>query len=485
MRTVVVGLVFILLGAACGSTVSHQGLGTAREVGLDAGTEPGTTGTEPAAAGPADSESATPGIRTTAGASTGGRPSSGGKAAAAAPAAGKPILVGIPYLDNEQRNALMGSVGFQAAAPEDLKANYEHLLADLNARGGILGRRVEPIFHVFNLAGSRAAGEQSACADFTEDHKVNFAFSGGTTDTFARCMLRAGVGVIDTQWANLNEADYSGLGGFAQPAAIALDRRSRIEADRLVATHFFDAPAPAKVGILYYDESHFTRAAEVLEASLARHGVTVASKQSVHLPDTADEVSQIASGAQSAVLRFRSAGVTHVLTVEVDWFVTGFFGLLAANQGYYPRYGLTSDQQLGNLREQVSARTLEGAQFVGWYPVMDVSEPKEWSAESRACMDFLRGKGEPMETPQQRKGAVWSCEAVRYLEAAVKAGGEPISRDRFAAGAVALGSSYKPTSTYLTLMTPKRGAGVAAVRDGAYDTTCSCFRYTSAPQPVG
>ena len=81
------------------------------------------------------------------------------------------------------------------------------------------------------------------------------------------------------------------------------------------------------------------------------------------------------------MLKFRSAGVTHVLAVEENAWLTGFFGIYSANQDYYPRYGYTSQEPLGNVDSNVPHKELERALFIGWNPVQDVNDPAQLTAQ--------------------------------------------------------------------------------------------------------
>jgi ABC-type branched-subunit amino acid transport system substrate-binding protein len=72
----------------------------------------------------------------------------------------------------------------------DQQAVYQAYIDDINAKGGIAGRKIEPVFHLFCPIGS--TGTVTLCTQFTEDDKV-FAvignFSDSTSDGSAQTCL--------------------------------------------------------------------------------------------------------------------------------------------------------------------------------------------------------------------------------------------------------------------------------------------------------
>jgi hypothetical protein len=70
------------------------------------------------------------------------------------------------------------------------------------------------------------------------------------------------------------------------------------------------------------------------------------------------------------------------------------------------------------------------------------------------------------------------CDAVYALRASLTAGREP-SVLGLRRGYESLGSRFGPALTFHALLRPDRHYGVSSVRDMAYDSDCSCLRYTS------
>jgi hypothetical protein len=386
-------------------------------------------------------------------------------------------LVGIPYTDQQQASTFTAAIG-NGLQTADERAMYQLLLDDLNTRGGVLGRKVQPVFHQINLSGTRTTEAQAACADFTQDHHVHVALGGTDDFGYWQCLTKAGVPVMPTSNSPMNEADYAAFPGLLHVDGIAFDRLASIEAERLTATGFFSGQPSARVGILFFDEPHFRRGEQALEAALAQRKVNVADRQAIHYFESTSDVGQTETEVQNSILRFRSSGVTHVVSVETNAWLQGGFALGASQQQYYPRYGWTSNQVLSNVLANVPARALQGSLFVGWDPVFDLVDAKQYGPETRACLDFMARHGQPVDTGNQRASAARSCEVVKFFAAALSAG-KGVSRDQLLAGAQALGTTYRPIATFDVRISQQRPDGIAAVRDGAYDERCTCFAYTS------
>lgn len=482
-------LVASALLSACGTTV--QGVGQAAPgSGID-----GLGGTATAAAQDA-------GAGLASGASPGEAPGSGtaarepGVAAPTTPAgsvgeqqgpiAVRPlpqastIKVGVPYIDAQEGSAFTNSVG-SGLATGDTKASMTLRINDLNKRGGILGRKVVPYFHKIDINSQPAQYQQAACSAFTQDNKVQYV-TDNLGPLFLSCMKKAGIGVLATGRALMTSKGFATYSTFVMPDAIALDRLARLQASRFLEMGYFGNLKTTKVGIIYYDEPEFVAAEKVLEAALKSRGITVATSQALHYVASTADVGQTVSEAGSAVLKFRSSGVTHVLAVEENAWLTGGFGIAAASQKYYPRYGYTSNEPLGNIASNVPAEALKGALFLGWIPAYDVNDPKQLTAKGRACLAFF-AKTQLQDTPNQRGTLITACETLDFLREALTAAGSSNGAQSLVAGGAKL-TGFASSETYGVRVTADRRDGVSAVRPGEWNDGCSCFRYTGPPAAI-
>src|SRR5437763_937118 len=74
-------------------------------------------------------------------------------------------------------NAAIGAAGITQG---DEKANDQIVIDDINAHGGVAGRKIVPIFHGLDATSTNTLDSQyqAACDDLTQYHKVFAAFAG-------------------------------------------------------------------------------------------------------------------------------------------------------------------------------------------------------------------------------------------------------------------------------------------------------------------
>jgi hypothetical protein len=485
-RVAVVVLVAALAGA-CNSTtrtgrVEGSGAGSPLDttVAGDGGGGPGGTGAsttvaageagggavETAGGGPAGSGTDTPS------ASSGGAP---------APAAGSPIPIGIRYYDQRSLQAFAAAYGIGGSVP-DPRAYAEAVVADVNARGGLAGRRIAPVYHPVDASRSitqQDAVNQEACAAFTEDHHVFAAVStlpGNIGETFVGCMAAKGAIVVADP---LLYVDREYLDRYRAhlylPGAAQSTRFGQFWIDRLASTGFFRG---GTVGVLWYDDAAgiYRRTVEqAVRPALQRNGVRLA--QEFRLTSYTDS-SQYAS----AVLRFKTTGVTHLLVLDVSSLVSFFFMAAAETQTYRPAYGLNSTSAFTFLQANAPDPQLANARGVGWMTALDVSPGQVTPTPVEARCIKAVGRN-ALTGAFDRLIAYWTCDTLWFLE-------ETFARARthdvagFRAAAESTGSRDAP-GTFRVEYPGGRHDGVAAARDVAYDTGCQCFRYTSAVYAVG
>ena len=499
-RLAFLGAVAALL-AACGTTVPYQRLGTgeygngglsnssvestgnAATAGNAAVAAPGTA-TGSSGGGSAASPSSVSGSNSATTGPSGASPQGVTGISAPPLAPNAPVQVGIPYVNQQEANTLTSGIGSGLESADD-QAIYTQLIDQVNSQGGVLGHPIKPIFHTIDPTQSEPQWEQSACSDFVQDHHVLVALGAAASINYMRCVTQGGAAVLGADWSNLLQSEYQQLQWVEQPDAIALDRLARLQATQFKAEGLFSSPTPAKVGVLYFDVPEFATAESILEHSLAAEGVKVVDRQAFNWVGSSQDVGATETQVQNAVLKFHSEGITQVIGVETNAWLIGFFGLDASNQSYYPRYGYTSEEVLSNVAANVPAKELQGARFIGWWPAQDLTDTSSYPAAARACIAFVNAHGQATTTGNERASALGDCENVHYLVAALEAGGEPFSRASLLAGSRRLSAgNYQPDNTFGISETSANFDGVSQVRQGEWNSSCSCFAYTTGPIDV-
>jgi len=370
--------------------------------------------------------------------------------------------LGITYLSGG--DALFSSVGFSLATG-DVKSFSKALIGIINARGGVLGRKLVPIFHevqASDLADPKRA-EQEACAALTEDHEV-FAAVNAPTD----CMVEAkvpvapagGQGAFDAQYFN-ERAPY-----FYGPPFLNTDSLIPTLLDRLQAKHFLTSAS--RIGLFYSDSVVQRRIMDTLETALASRGLKVVATFG---RDPNNEAGTSGNG----VLPFRAANVDRVISFDasIAWFM-----IAAENQGYRPKYALSTYLNLASVQEVVPPKEqLVGSFGVGWQPRNDVNERQQIDLPgSKDCEAAARKSGQPNPTGSAAI-ILWTyCDAIQTFAYGAQHGGG-FSPASIRQGLTAAGAAFPTAINFSPAYGLGRYDGARGVRDIAYNTKCSCFRY--------
>jgi ABC-type branched-subunit amino acid transport system substrate-binding protein len=494
------GLVAVLLLAlvACGSTAQERGTATdASGEGLSAvpqaagGQPTGITvdGATPTGAAPSASTvpSGTPTPAADAPtATTTGSASAG--AAAAGPTTGRGFTedeIRIGYLTwNDVSNA--GSAVGYAVDYGDQERIAQAIADDLNSRGGIAGRKVVMVFYNYEtgqLLADGPAADQAACSKFVEDEPVYavIAVTGPQSEVLPQCLYDNQITLIANDNIPYPRQWFEQWHPFIYSTANPMQERLfPIWLQRSDAVGYFTGwdtttgepspAAPVKIGVVRANAPTGEGFRDIVAAALADLGYELSA-------DYAHDSAFDTNGMSSAVLQFRSAGITHVL-VESLFFI--LWPQTAESQQYRPRYSLTTANAPLLVQDPTPAEQLEGAVGVGYFPSYDVGtaqDPGDPSPAAAHCREIQDAAG---NDPNQRES--WNlqakaCDAFALIaEAAARAGG--LHTTAIADGASRI-DSIAPSGAFGIVFGGRRQDGPGAVRDLAYDMACTCFVFSS------
>ena len=512
IRFLAVLAVLGLLASACGSTVNEarrteaarrngtSGLGSSvagGELGGDGGAD---TGGGLATSGGGVS-SGSGGTRTTgsgsAGTNTAGTKS--GNTALGPGVTATSINIGLGFTVNG--GAGNAAIGVKGVSTGDDKGENQAVIDDINAHGGVAGRKLVPVWHPYDSTSTDSADvqEQKACDDYTQDHKVFLAFDRGR-DTFNQCMQArgsfniAGGGITDTAASTYKRFPY-----YVEISTLNLDRVAAIEPGTLNQEGYFAgwdanlgqaAATKAKVGIITFDFPTFSHAVDQV--------MVPALRQIGHAPDPQDirkvtwlqtnsDAGALAAAVSSAVLRFRQDGVTHVIILDERALVTLLFIREANSQGFKPRYGLNTTNGVQVLVDggNLNPAQLNGALGMGWSPSFDITPSQNTdngpysNNARRKCMALMKAKGFTFQDANAESVALDICNQLYFLQLAGNSVSGPLNRDTFIAAVNALGTRFENTGTFVNRFSATQHDGVAAVRQWKWDSGCSCGKYTS------
>jgi hypothetical protein len=472
----------VLLATACGSTVQLQGSATVGggADGLAAGTAAaGTSGTT-TTAGPgattttqttttttAQHQVPTTGHGTTAATTT----STAAQGISMPGVTAKTITVGVLAADPSTTKTLTDA-GLGAAAVGDEPASWRALADDVNAHGGIAGRKLVLVFYLVNLTDPQPQQGAAACARFTQDHKVAIVLSGYYYAGAHDCLSKKGVpSLLGTNYGvdSTDQRQTSKVVAWATPL---LDRLAGALPDAFQQMGKLTRGTAA--GVFVTDAPPFTRSAAVLSRELTARGIKVYVQT---VKDSASgDYGAAANDGSAAVLKFRSAGVTEVMFLSHNAFEPTVFMQAANAQGYHPTYLLSTQQYPAQLAGLVPAGQLDGSVALGWAPPVDLASGYATSPVAKRCLATLAKHGQSFGSGAQAAVGLLACDAVDLLRRAAGAG--LTSRAALADQALSPATGFVSAFTLRTAFPGGRHDGIDAWRPMAFAGGCSCYSYT-------
>jgi hypothetical protein len=377
-----------------------------------------------------------------------------------------------------------GSAGLENGETVEVEKVAKALVAQLNAKGGIAGRPIKPVFATLPGTSNNYGSElQSMCSEMTQDNRVVAVLGtlGFYNEDFEQCLARAGVPHFSGDFVTGDLASFQQLPLMVAAGAMSVDRR--VAAQLTVLSERGVLKKGARLGIGLESCAPEQRAYQrTLVPTAKRLGLTIAAKHEFSCLNGVSNASNTASAAAGAVLRFQSADVDTVLYVSYDPSALLFFIKAAGQQGYRPDYLVTSADAPRVLEPNLTADDLSRFKGLGWLPVLDVVATHR-TAQADRCLALLARSGLHPKSALDRFNANSVCDSVFLYEAALDA-----TRGASEAGPVvaALGRlSYHGVGVVdgRTSFAGRRD-GPAAARVFQYDSRCRCLAYAGGAAPV-
>ena len=491
-RTVAALAALTLLAAACGSTVPASEL---------AGSQVAGPAGDGGLGGPAQGPSGGPGGPTgtgETGTGTGGTttlpPPGGGPTPGLDPAVAPPgvtadtIYVGAGYsTDQGAANAAAGGV---EADQGDYRDYYNVMIKRLNDAGGLLGRKIEPVYYEYKaLTGQQNTMDQEACETYTRDNEVFLII--GTGDIMNECAKDAGTlqfgaggATKETYEQNPQRIDVEG---------VELIRQGRITVDGVRRRGYFEPGA--RIGLVTWDEPNYRRGLEEgYIAELSRLGLAPAIEPAyLTTPDSLQGLGQTGADASSAILRFADAGITHVFLFDgpaglcIGGCITIEWLNAAESQRYRPRYGFNvgnaapsfyegGEVPREQVRRSISVEWLDvtAADDVGWR----LNQPRE------RCYKIMAEAGYASEDGNAQVAMADACSTFWFLELILNRIQGPLSVAAAIDSVNSLGYAYQSTLSYYNYFSPEQHDGTAGARLVQFMDDCECFEYVTGAYKV-
>jgi hypothetical protein len=455
-----------------GTSTAPQGGGAFGGGGAVGGSAPG--GAQGGPAGPAQAPGA---------GSAGGSAPAAGSGAVGPGVTAKSIAIGIPFCnDCASGNAALGAGGED---PGDTRRYYRAAIDDVNARGGVLGRKLVPVFHEVSVSDNIDASAQAACETFTKDNKVLIMNFRG--DLSYECAKKAGILVGGSGGTGPVYEKYPNL--FA-PASIRLERLFEVTVKAMDRSgwHKPDAAWPTgKIGLITWDNNEYRYAMKNgYLKGLAAVSLEETDVRYIAVPQSANALADASASISNAVLAFRQQGIDHVYIGDGPAGIFAGAGLTllflqnAKSQNYYPRYGFNSNNS-PNFKSHPQD------QLVGMLAIdsIDVERANDegiaLNPVRERCFGVMQKKGLRVGQRQTQILAANACEMAWFAEAVLKRATAGTTLPSMVAAAESLGTSYRSPLSYGNRIGPGQHDGTALFRGLRYDEACSCNRYTSKP----
>ena len=513
MRRALAALALAGLTAACGSTVQVSSESQVGPDGLGGGSGLGTSGTTGLGAGPSGT---TGGTTTGAGSATGagslGRTPAGSATTSGTPGAGgsgtttgalpvpagsipttgpgwdaKHVYIGVDT--QKDVNTAAQSVGAKGLDAGDQEAEVNAVVGYLNARGGLFGRQIVPVFRDHSTVATKQnpdATGAATCSYFATDKKVIALFNPVTlldVDSFRSCMAQHRIPLFSASVAPVTQqiahkyAPY-----FFQSVAPTWDALAPVFVASLKAQGYFSSawntssasavPGKPTIGLIADNTAGDQQSAAVLRNALAAAGYPV--KQTF----TYDSNNN--SSLSSAVLQFRSAGIDHVMSPDSGLVA---FQLQATSQGYRPRYGISSiNAPVTFLQANGGPSQNAGDVGVGWAPTLDVDDANDPGVinSTQATCDSIMAKAHQSLSGKRlgRAVAYAFCDGLFLIAKGAQAGGGFLGTQIYN-GMLKVAPSFPSAFSFAPGLQPDRLFIPGGVRPLAYVSSCQCFRYAS------
>ncbi len=270
---------------------------------------------------------------------------------------------------------------------------------------------------------------------------------------------------------------------YVLTSGVDLTSQAKVTIDGLVKQDFFGTSP--KIGFLTYDSAAHKRAVTAgWTPALAAHDLSTTSTIEVLFPERSEQIADLSKAIAAAVLKFKAAGVDHVLFQDNAGLLAVLFMTTADAQKYTPAYGLNSQSAPGQIAKGsptggalVPASQLKGAKTVGWLPLTDINTGAEYPSSLAPCLTLLK---QTAGNTEQKSFAGVPCSNFNLFEHVAAKAGKSLSSGTFLKELSKTGSSFSGnTATYETGFSASKHFGANVVRYGAFSETCACFEYSS------
>ncbi len=379
------------------------------------------------------------------------------------------VKVGFVDLRTEK---LQSTLGFKLPPSGDVAKQIDEIAKEVNATGGIAGKKMVPVIRPFEALTDSQATEERLCKAFTQDDKV-FAvvLQGQFQSTVRSCYSQADTLMLDTTAFPLDQQSFESYEPYLwQPSYPEYGLLNAAMVQDLADGGFFRR---AKLGVVGIDNDQNRRVyEEQIGPALKKAGITPADVRWIDGSNS----STLQTGQDQAVLAFKGEGVDRLFVVGGSR-LASFMMATAQKQQYFPRFALSTwDSPDFGIRNY--PKSMVGAQGVSVMPGFDVADeeyPFPNSDAEKDCVKVLRRSGDDLPTRANARNQLMWCDAAFVLRDAFKEVGGPVTAERFQEGVAALGDGYESAAIYSSGFEKGAFTGGTGFRRMKYEESCNCM----------
>ncbi len=448
---------------------------------------PGGTGTTGGTSGGTASGGSTGGSSSTGGTSgggtssgtsgagtSGGSTSDGGSSGRGAPltatdrgVTATTVKVGFTALDTGGADRVGVGIGLSV---EQQRAAWEAFSADINARGGLHGRKIVPVVVKYDPLDENS--QRDACLQLTQNEKVFAVVGGFNFPSAVSCVTRENTTPLFSGYPSTTDEIFATSGGRF---VTLYPKASRMMALTVAALDQAGKLKGRTIGILnQMANDPGAKTSSALQAAIEARGYKVKRRADLSA-DTGTSSSQV----PVTVNQFQADGINTVFVLAGVLTATQFVNQ-ADGQGYHPAFHLTDwANNNSDFTVQNMPRSFEGnlaTTFIrgnGNKTQFDKT-PQPAAQACRKAYDQYSGRKLAAPGTAEYGATTQNCDSILVFEKAAKAAGPQLTRSSVTQVVPKLGSF------------PVANWGGGSFRDGKYDfselirfqvfrSACSCW----------
>jgi hypothetical protein len=381
----------------------------------------------------------------------------------------KEVKVGFVLLQTEK---LQKTLGFTLPPEGDREAQIQELADEVNATGGIAGRKMVPVIRPFEALTDSQATEEKLCKAFTQDDQV-FAvvLQGQFQSTVRSCYAQAQTLMLDTTAFPLDQESFEEYAPYLwQPSYPEYGQLNGAMVRDLADGGFFD---DAELGVVGIDNEQNRRVFdEQIAPALDDVGVDPVDVRWID----ASNSSTLQTGQDQAVLAFKDDDVDRLLVVGGSR-LASFMMATAQKQQWFPRFALSTwDSPDFGIRNYPDS--MKGAAGVSVMPGFDVADDQyEFPAgeAEEQCLEVLGRTGDSFPTRANARNQLMWCDAAFLLRDAFEGSDGPVNAEAFQEGVADLGEDYDSAAVYESAFVDAGFTGSIGFRRMLYEESCNCM----------